>query len=155
MLRVLGCFVASILITGCAENVRHLSSEKANQGYQKMVLTVGSGYVRGTFSPDSHHNVDVYLRFFDSANMLGVCGFYVMPSSFGTTEHQLFLNWMAHADLYSGKTRIAPTSFLYARKPQFNEYDAEATCIQTDLPYTAFQQQSPVSIVGNTVTEQM
>ncbi|HZS81569.1 MAG TPA: hypothetical protein VFA50_01765 [Stellaceae bacterium] len=103
--------------------------------YSKLRLVLGTGDGRGVGTLTAFNTVNIYLRLFDSGGKLGICGYYVMPDSFADRDRSLFPSWINAAEIYSDETRLAPASFLYNRSPKANEFDAEASCIETQIPY--------------------
>jgi hypothetical protein len=144
--------VAALSVTACAVGPKFvpLPPEQADARYQKVPLGIASG---SRTNLNQAHTVTVYLRFFNSSEKLGICGFYVVPQTFASSQTSLMPVWMEQAIIYSGNSPIAPASFLYARTPRFNEYDAQATCIQTETPYFAFSNAAPIGFIGGNVTE--
>jgi hypothetical protein len=146
--------VAILLLVGCAgEQVKSLSSQRADSSYRKLVMNFGTGTARpGQISYTASDQVSIYLKLFDSNGALAICGYYVLPD-LGGLKGTLVPAWMAQAGFYADEVRIAPTSFLYARRPKSDEFDAEATCVETTLPFASVRATTRLTIAGGEVRE--
>jgi hypothetical protein len=143
----------SLVLLGCAgHGYTPLPPEQANASYKKSPIEFRTGVGK---SPATPLNVTastalLYLRFFENDKKVAVCGYYVMPESFGNTEEQLFVRLMAGASFYAGETKLVSADFLVARKPGSNEYDAQANCVETDVAIEAARSLGKITIVAPT-----
>lgn len=151
-MRIQSLIMSALALAGCVAgpDYKPLASEKADASYEKLTLTFGTGPAQAA-SSNSTNAVRIYMKFYENNRNLAICGFWVGADGFTATDKQLFPQWLAGAVIYSGGAPIAPAKFMYERTPKFNEYDAQATCIETAVPYARFMRSAPLAIRGDTV----